>query len=53
MDRHAALVSSADLTGAALGRNLECGVLVSGGPVPTAVLAHVEGLLAAGQLDVA
>lgn len=50
VDGHLALVGSANLTGAALSRNVECGVLISGGPLPAAVLAHVDGLVAAGVL---
>ncbi len=41
VDRRTALVGSANLTGPALERNLECGLLVSGGPVPTLLADHL------------
>lgn len=41
VDRHVALVGSANLTGYGLERNLECGVLVRGGPVPAALAEHI------------
>lgn len=48
VDRRIALVGSANLTAAAIGRNLECGLLVRGGTVPARLADHVlsaEGLL--------
>lgn len=50
VDRRVALVGSANLTGAALGRNLECGLLVMDGDVAGSIAEHVEGLLRAGHL---
>lgn len=47
VDRQVALVGSANLTAAAFGRNLECGLLVRGGSVPARIAEHVlsaEGL---------
>lgn len=50
VDGAAALIGSANLTGAALERNLECGLLVRGGSEPAAVRAHIGRLLEAGEL---
>lgn len=50
IDSHVALVGSANITGAALGHNLECGLLVTGGPVPAEVRQHVHLLLGRGVL---
>lgn len=44
-DDHTVLVTSANLTGAALLRNMELGLLVKRGPVPTALAAHVDALI--------
>jgi phosphatidylserine/phosphatidylglycerophosphate/cardiolipin synthase-like enzyme len=41
VDRCTALVGSANLTGHALERNLECGVLIRGGRVPSQLVDHV------------
>lgn len=41
VDRHIALVGSANLTGMALESNLECGVLVRGGTLPGKLAEHV------------
>jgi cardiolipin synthase A/B len=41
VDRRTALVGSANLTGYGLERNLECGLLVRGGPVPRLLAEHV------------
>ena len=41
IDRRTALVGSANVTGYGLERNLECGVLIRGGPVPGLLVAHV------------
>lgn len=49
VDGTAALIGSANVTGAALERNLECGLLVRGGSRPAAVRAHVHSLV---DLDV-
>ncbi|MDA8045304.1 MAG: DISARM system phospholipase D-like protein DrmC [Actinomycetota bacterium] len=45
VDRSIALVGSANLTGRAMTDNLECGVLLRGGPEPSAIVAHLEGLV--------
>lgn len=50
VDRRLALIGSANLTGAALGRNLECGVLITGGAVPRRIVEHVEDLALLGVL---
>ncbi|OJY38926.1 DISARM system phospholipase D-like protein DrmC [Pseudonocardia sp. 73-21] len=50
IDSDIALVGSANITGAALGHNLECGLLVTGGPVPAEMRKHVELLLNRGVL---
>jgi phosphatidylserine/phosphatidylglycerophosphate/cardiolipin synthase-like enzyme len=41
VDRQTALVGSANLTGHALDRNLECGLLIRGGRVPTLLVDHL------------
>lgn len=41
IDRHIALVGSANLTGHGMERNLECGILIRGGPVPDLLVKHV------------
>lgn len=41
VDRRVALVGSANLTAAAFGRNLECGLLVRGGSVPAHIAEHI------------
>lgn len=50
VDRRVALLGSANLTGRALADNLECGVLIRGGPLPEAVAAHLWSLRYAGIL---
>lgn len=54
IDRRTALVGSANLTGRALEHNLECGLLVRGGPIPGLLADHLhyaQGIaeLAAGR----
>lgn len=44
VDEAIALVGSANLTSRAMESNLECGILLRGGPVPKAIYAHVMGL---------
>jgi phosphatidylserine/phosphatidylglycerophosphate/cardiolipin synthase-like enzyme len=44
VDRRTALVGSANLTGHALERNLECGLLLRRGNVPALLAAHLLGL---------
>jgi cardiolipin synthase len=50
VDRQTALVGSANLTGYGLERNLEAGVLIRGGPVPSLLAEHL--LTARGIEDV-
>lgn len=50
VDEKTALVGSANLTGRAMEDNLECGILLRGGPVPKALSDHVNGLYARGNL---
>lgn len=47
---HAALVTSANLTGAALAENMELGLLVRGGSVPRRLSRHFMGLMDDGTL---
>lgn len=49
-DEKAALVTSANLTGAALHRNMELGVLIKGGLAPQRIREHFDRLLAEGIL---
>lgn len=44
-DEYAALVTSANLTGAALNENMELGLLVRGGSVPRRLSRHFMGLI--------
>lgn len=44
-DESMALVSSANLSGAALERNIEAGILVRGGAIPGTLRGHIEGLV--------
>lgn len=50
IDDTEALVGSANVTGAALGKNLECGLLVRGGSAARKLRDHVEALLREGAL---
>jgi phosphatidylserine/phosphatidylglycerophosphate/cardiolipin synthase-like enzyme len=50
VDDEIALVTSANLTSRAMEANLECGILVRGGPQPSAIRAHVNALWSRGQL---
>ena len=45
VDTVAALVGSANATGHAMAMNLECGVLIRGGPTPARIRSHVLSLL--------
>lgn len=45
-----ALVGSANLTSRAMETNLECGILIRGGPQPRAIRRHITELQASGQL---
>lgn len=51
VDRHTALVGSANLTGRAMADNLECGVLLRGRPEVATIVDHIESLLFQGTLD--
>jgi hypothetical protein len=50
IDDRVALVGSANLTSRAMETNLECGILIRGGPQPRAIRDHTVGLYAAGSL---
>ncbi len=50
-DEHVALVTSANLTGAALDENMELGLLVRGGPVPRRLARHFMDLMDRGVLE--
>jgi phosphatidylserine/phosphatidylglycerophosphate/cardiolipin synthase-like enzyme len=50
VDDRVALVGSANLTSRAMESNLECGILIRGGPQPRAIHGHIIGLYAAGSL---
>jgi len=51
VDGRAALIGSANITGAAFERNLECGLLLRGGRYPAAVRDHIVSLLQMGVLE--
>ena len=48
VDRETALVGSANLTSWAMERNLECGILISGGDQPRAIHRHIDLLIQTG-----
>lgn len=50
IDDNAALIGSANLTGAALESNLECGLLVCSSPTAHRITDHIERLLNRGDL---
>lgn len=50
-DDHTALVTSANLTGAAIDTNIELGLLLRGGPVPAALQRHFDLLIEQGVLE--
>lgn len=50
VDDGIALVGSANLTSRAMETNLECGILIRGGPQPRAIRDHIADLYAAGCL---
>lgn len=52
IDDTAALVGSANITGAALGKNLECGLLIRGGHTPGKFRLHVTRLQQENHLEV-
>jgi phosphatidylserine/phosphatidylglycerophosphate/cardiolipin synthase-like enzyme len=49
-DDHAALVTSANLTGHGIAENMELGLLVRGGPIPRRLSDHFRELIAGGTL---
>lgn len=51
IDDHSALIGSANITGAALGKNLECGLLVRGGDTPRNLRQHITSLVAEKHLE--
>lgn len=51
IDDTAALIGSANITGAALGRNLECGLLVQGGDTARSLHQHIASLVAEKHLE--
>jgi phosphatidylserine/phosphatidylglycerophosphate/cardiolipin synthase-like enzyme len=50
-DEHVLLVSSANLTQAGIGKNIEAGLLVRGGPVPARAAEHVRELQSSSVLE--
>lgn len=50
VDDDIALVTSANLTSRAMETNLECGILIRGGPQPRAIRDHITALRAHGYL---
>ena len=50
VDDSVALVGSANLTSRAMESNLECGILIRGGPQPKAIRDHIAGLYTSGSL---
>jgi cardiolipin synthase A/B len=50
VDDQVALVGSAYLTSRAMESNLECGILICGGPQPRSIRDHVTGLASRGAL---
>ena len=50
-DETVLFVSSANLTQAGIGKNIEAGILVHGGPVPARAAEHVRQLQACGALE--
>lgn len=50
-DRKLALITSANLTSAALERNMELGLLIRGGSVPEKLHAHLEALVATNVIE--
>ncbi len=50
-DGHTLLVTSANLTQAGIGKNIEAGLLVRGGPAPTRAAEHIRELQSSGVLE--
>ena len=51
VDGARAFITSANLTGHALEKNMEAGVLINGGPVPQTLSAHLQALIDVRALD--
>ena len=51
IDDTSALIGSANITGAALGKNLECGLLVRGGDTARSLRQHIASRLAENYLE--
>ena len=51
VDDEIALIGSANLTNRAMESNLECGILIRGGPQPPAIRGHLTELRAEGHLQ--
>lgn len=51
VDGARAFITSANLTGHALEKNMEAGVLIHGGPVPKTLNDHLQALIDVGVLD--
>ncbi len=51
IDDDSALIGSANITGAALGKNLDCGLLVQGGDTARNLRQHIASLVAEKQLE--
>ena len=51
VDDDVALVGSANFTSRAMESNLECGILLRGGPEPAAIRAHIADMLARHHLE--
>lgn len=49
VDDRIALVGSGDLTSRAIETNLECGILIRGGPEPRAMRGHIDWLRQPGS----
>lgn len=47
-DNHTAFITSANLTGRALDRNIEAGILITGGPIPETPYRHFRDLAYTG-----
>ena len=50
-DRSAALITSANLTGAGINDNLELGILLNAGPLPERLARHLELLIEQSTLE--
>ena len=50
-DRSFCFISSANLTGHAMEKNMEAGVLIRGGRVAAQLQDHLEGLVDAGVIE--